>query len=586
MKTQRSSRRRLAVAIVICFAIVAVFGGRLIDIQLVQADTLKTQSLDRRAIAQALYAPRGDIVAADGTVLADSVTRYDVTASPANVSTKGFPRTVDGKSSTVLPQDAAAEIAGITGQDKDAVYALLTKNPKSNYVLVSSAVTTADMRKLQALKIPYLYFPNHPIRTYPDGAIAGNLVGFMGTDGPSAGLERSYDKCLASTNGSETYERGADGVQIPGSVVTTKPAKPGGTLKLTIQPDLQWYAQQAIQQQAQAIGAQQATAVVFEIKTGHILAAADWPSVDPNDYNATPDPATLYSQLFQRQYEPGSVFKGMSAAILIDTGHDTPTSHATVPWSYRFPDGAVVHDAEVHGVEHLTLTGVLQQSSNVGISMLGGDLSQSVRDDYMRKFGLGSPTGAGLNTEASGSIQKLPWDNQTNYNVLYGQGVAATALQVANIYQTLGNGGERLPLTMVAGCTNADGTTTDVPAEKGTQVVKQSTAKTVVNMLESVVDSGPLSSTTKIKGYRVAGKSGTAEVPENGVYSSDRIVSFVGIAPAENPQYGVLVTYTKPTTMKTSAAAAPTFKKIMTQVLTKYHVPPSTTPSSYPATTW
>ncbi len=586
MKNQRSTRRRLAIAIVICFAVVAIFGGRLVDIQVVQAETLKTQSFDKRAIAQTLYAPRGEIVDADGTVLADSVTRYDVTASPRNVEAKGFERTVKGKKTTVSPQDASGEIAAVTGQSADAVYSSLTKNPKSDYVLVASAVTTADMRKLQALHIPYLYFQNHPIRTYPDGAVAGNLIGFMGTDGPSAGLELSDDKCLASTNGSQTYERGADGVQIPGSSVTTKAAKPGGTLKLTIDGDLQWYAQQAIQQQGQAIGAQSATAVVFEVKTGHILAAADWPSVDPNDFNATPDPATLYSQLFQQQYEPGSVFKGMSAAILIDTGHDTPTTGVTVPWSYRFPNGARVNDAEVHAPERLTLTGVLQQSSNVGISMLGGDLSQKVRDDYMKKFGLGTPTGAGLNTEASGSIQKLPWDNQTNYNVLYGQGVAATALQVANIYQTLGNGGVRIPLTMIAGCTSADGKTTDAPSGQGTRVVKDSTAKTVVNMLESVVDSGPLSSGTKIPGYRVAGKSGTAEVPENGVYSSDRIVSFVGIAPATDPQYGVLVTYTKPTTMKTSSAAAPTFKKIMTQVLTKYHVPPSTTPSTYPATTW
>ncbi|MCU1556685.1 MAG: peptidoglycan glycosyltransferase [Microbacteriaceae bacterium] len=168
----------------------------------------------------------------------------------------------------------------------------------------------------------------------------------------------------------------------------------------------------------------------------------------------------------------------------------------------------------------------------------------------------------------------------------YGQGIAVSAIQLAGAYQTIANGGVKLPLKLVESCTAADGTVSDVPSNVGTRVISEQSSKTVVNMLESVVTGGELSKTLKIPGYRVAAKSGTAEVAANGRYTSDRIVSLAGIAPAENPQYVVLVTYTKPAIMKSSAAAAPTFHKIMSEVLTRYRVTPSTTPSTTPPTNW
>jgi cell division protein FtsI (penicillin-binding protein 3) len=585
----RRSRHRLALAIVVVFAIVGVFAARLVDIQLVQADQLNADSLSKRAISIPTYAARGKIIDSNGVVLADTVNRYDVTASPENIAligSGGFTRKAkDGTKSTVTVMEAATEIATLTKQDPATVFQTLTKHPTSNYALVTKEVDTATMRAIGALDIPGIYFQLHPARTYPDGSVAGSLVGYMNTDGPGGGLELGDNKCLQSTDGSSTYEQGADGVQIPGSVVTTKASTPGGTLKLTIDSDLQWFAQQAIAEQGTAIGAQSGTAIVLRVKDFHLMAVADWPSVDPNNINGTPI-GNVGSLAFSAQYEPGSVFKAMSAATIIDTGTGTSTMQATVPWHWVSPEGAIVNDFAPHPIQHLTLTGVLQNSSNVGISMLGSQVPEKTRLEYMKRFGLDQTTAVKFLGEATGSIQPLPWDSQTHYNVLYGQGVSATALQVAQIFGTLGNGGLRLPTTLVESCTKPDGTVTDVPSTTGIRVVSETTAKTVTNMLESVVQGGDLSQAVKIPGYRVAGKSGTAEVASNGRYTGDRVVSFAGIAPAENPQYVVVVTYTKPATMKSSAAAAPTFKKIMSQVLTKYRVPPSTTPSTYPATTW
>ena len=590
MTNPRRSRRRLALAIVVVFAVVGVFAVRLVDIQIVRADQLTSDALNKRAVEVPTYAARGEMVDTNGVVLANSVNRYDVTVSPANFAEMdaagGFTVVAkDGTKTTMTVMQAATELAGLTKQDPATVYQSLTKNPKSNYALVTKSIDLATRRAIEKLKIPGVIFQFHPKRAYPNGAVAGNLTGYMGTDGPGGGLEVTANKCLASTNGSTTYEQGADGVQIPGSAVTTKASAPGGNLKLTIDSDLQWFSTQAIAEQGTAIGAQSGTAIVLRIKDFHLMTVADWPAVDPNNVDGS-DSANYGSRAFTAQYEPGSVFKSMSASMLIDTGIGSPTMQAVVPPHWVTPEGSIINDAAPHPEQHLTLTGVLQNSSNVGISKLGSQVPETTRLEYMKKFGLGQATAVGFLGEARGYINPLPWDSQTRYNVLYGQGVSATALQVAQIFGTLGNGGMRLPTTLVESCTRADGSVGNLPSTTGTRVVSESTAKTVVNMLESVVQAGELSKAVNIPGYRVAGKSGTAEIAGPKGYTGDRVVSFAGIAPAEDPEYVVVVTYTKPATISTSAAAAPTFKKIMSQVLTKYRVPPSTTPSTYPATTW
>ncbi|MET0992223.1 MAG: penicillin-binding protein 2, partial [Lacisediminihabitans sp.] len=568
MNATRSTRRRLTLAVAMVIAIVGLFVFRLVDIQVVQADELNRQSYNKRAVAMTTYAPRGDIVDADGVKLATSVTRYDITMAPINI--KPFDRkNKDGTRTSVSVQQQANEIAAITKQDPAAVLTAMTKNPTANYALVSKAVDTATLRAIQKLGIPGIVAVNHPVRIYPNGQVAGNIVGFIGTDKPLNGIETLENSCLASKDGTSTYERGADGVQIPGSAVTDTPAKPGGTVKLTLDSDLNWFSQDALQQQATAIGAVSATALVLRVKDAALMAVADWPSVDPNDVNATAKdhPEYLGSKAFSDYYEPGSTMKGLTASILIDSAAATPTSKVTVDSAWTSPEGHTIHDATPHARENLTLTGVLQQSSNVGISQLAGNFSQKVRHDYLEKYGFGKATAVDFQGESSRGIPSLPWNSILKYDISYGQGIAVTAAQLVSAYQGLANGGVHLPLKLVEGCTAPDGTVTDVPDATGTRVVSEQTSKTVVNMLESVVAGGELSKLASIPGYRVAGKSGTAEVAKpTGGYGTDRIVSFMGIAPAENPQYIVLVTFTKPTTIKTSAAAAPTFKKIMTEV--------------------
>lgn len=583
MVYQRTTRRRLAIAIVLTIAIVSIFVVRLVDIQVVRAADFNSESLNKRAIEQSIPAPRGPIVDENGVVLADSVTRYDITSSPRNVSE--FTRTSkDGTEKKVSVFEAVTEIAGLTGTQPNDLLLALTKNPSADWAMLVKELDTATFRSIRDLNIPWVYFEPRPHRTYPLGAVAGNLVGFVGTDGPQNALEATENSCLASTDGSSTYERGADGVRIPGSTVTTKQAVPGGTLKLTIDSDLQWFVQQAIAEQAISIGAESAMATVVRVKDAHIMAMADWPAVDPNNVDGTAV-QFLGSRSFNYMFEPGSIMKALSASMLIDQGAATPATQVEVPYVWFTPDGARIRDAEYHGIEHLTLTGVLEESSNVGMSKLSTRLPQEIRYDYMKKYGLGQQTAVGFQGEADGILAKQ-WNVQKNYDINYGQGISVTLAQMASAYQAIGNGGVRVPLTLVQGCTKADGTVTDLPSTAATRVVSEAAATTTVQMMESVVTGGWLSSDLTIPGYRIAAKTGTAEVAENGVYTDDSIVSVAGIVPADNPQYVVIVTYVKPKTMSTSAAAAPTFTKIVKQLLKTYRVPPSTgTDPGFP-TTW
>jgi len=574
--TRKSMRRRTAVTIVAIAAIMGIFLVKLVDIQVVRAAELDQQSINKRSVSLPITGTRGQIIDSNGVVLANTVLRWNFSVSPSVAVKEGMSK---------LTKDTNA-IGKITGQGGPAVLKIITdavkQNPGSLYAPIIKGVDVDTLNKLVALNIPWLYAARQQARTYPDGAVAGNLVGFMSSDNrPLAGIEYSQNKCLAGTNGEEVYQRGADDVAIPGSKVVTKKASDGGDVVLTIDSDLEWFAEQRLAEAVQELGGTYGIVTVMEAKTGKLKAVAEYPSVDPNDVTATP-PKYRGSQAFTSPFEPGSTFKALTAAALLDQGLATPSSRVLAPYHFTSGKGASLSDAEHHPDWRLTLTGVLMLSSNTGISILGSRMSDETHYDYLTKFGVGTKTAVGFPGESGGILHPWQqWDDQTRYATLFGQGVSATAIQVASAYQALGNNGVREPVQLVEGCRHPDGTITHPTLPKPTKVVSAKAANETLEMLESVTTEGQLTKLLNIPGYRVAAKTGTAQQADgNGGYkASTYLVSVTGVAPVDDPQYVVSVNIANPVTITSSTAAAPLFKTIMSQVLKTYRVKPSTTPS-------
>lgn len=587
MLSARSSRLRRTVALAIIVIMSLVFLVRLVDVQVTSAAALNADALEKRAVPVTVPSLRGDIVDRNGVVLATTDERYDVNLSPKNTKLNGgvfWGPDIERGAGTieVTTEEAFEQIGEVTGQTAAEIQTIVDEaleiNPKSDFASVKRSIDLAQLNKLKALNIPWLTFDYNHKRTYPNGAIAGNLIGFSGTDQvPQAGIEVSQTECLTGVDGIETYERSADGVALPGSVVVTRKAVNGGDIQLTIDRDLQWEAQQTINAQVQEVSAAWGLAVVIDVKTGELVAVAEDGSVDPNDVDAS-DPAKREARSFVAPYEPGSTFKMITASALIDQGAASPTTQNLTP-DYLEPEpGVRFGDAFSHAPMPWTLTGILTQSSNVGTAMLGTQLNADIRYDYLQRFGIGTSTSAGLPLEDSGLLYPPEqWDRQTSYNTTFGQGLSSTIVQTAGAYQAIANGGVRVPPTLVKGCETADGKVTAPERQDNVTAVTEDTASQVMHMLETVVDQGWFNKIIDIPGYRIAGKTGTAEQSDGqGGYRGDFVHSFAGIFPAEDPQYVAVTSIAYPTAGDGSVAALTTFREVAEATIRTFQIPPST----------
>ncbi len=564
-----------------------IFVGRLVQIQIFQAGEINKISLASRSVTQVVPAIRGQIQDSTGKALAKTVLKYDINVAPVNV--KAVTKKINGVTTTIPVEQIAAQMAGIMGMTPAEVMTKIIGT--GQYSNVKRGVTTDVYAQLKKLDIPWVYYDAVPSRTYPSGALAGSLIGFLTTDGkPMGGIESEMNSCLAGVDGKESFEKGEDGIKIPSSVVTTTKAVNGKNVKLTINADLQYFSQQVLTSNWARLKADWATAVVIEVKTGRILVAAEAPTMDPNAPGKSTEEAR-HARVFESQFEPGSVIKAITAASLIETGLANPESRVVAPYAWTVPKsgGYRVTDSHSHGPDKLTLTGVLRDSSNTGIMMMGQKVPVATRFDILTKFGMGKKTAINFPGESAGIVPPLDkWDNIKKYVSMFGQGFSVTPIQSAMMYQAIANNGVRLEPRLVEGCDDGKGNFVATPKQPGVQVVSASTARTTIDMLEKVVEEGGIGRHAGVPGYRVAGKAGTAQItdPATGQYGRLHAISFIGMAPADNPQYVVAVTAFKSRTVSNSMGATPIFKAIMQQVLRTYRVPPSTTKSANIATEW
>jgi cell division protein FtsI (penicillin-binding protein 3) len=376
-------------------------------------------------------------------------------------------------------------------------------------------------------------------------------------------------------------EVGSGGNPIPSGIDESTPATDGDTVKLTLDQDLQFVTDQRLAAACQDGATTRASAVVLDVKTGHVAAMGSCPGYDPGNYSKT-DPNLLGNPAVSDVFEPGSVMKGVTLSAALEEGKAKPDTVLSVPGHIQAGD-KVVTDAHDHAPINWTVTGILAHSSNVGAIMLAREVGDATLERYMRAFGLGGKTGIELPGESGGILQKSQdWTASRAANVPIGQGVSVTTLQMASIYQTIANGGVRIAPRIVDSVTSPGGRVVDAPQPESTRVISEDTAKKMAYMLEAVVGPGGTAPLGQIEGFRVAGKTGTAQRanPACNCYDGGGYVTtFVGFAPADDPKYVVAVDLERPSSdAEGGQVAAPVFADIMKYALTAGGVVPSGTP--------
>ncbi|SEF10308.1 cell division protein FtsI (penicillin-binding protein 3) [Streptomyces sp. Ag109_O5-10] len=574
--------------------VLLVFVGRLLQVQAVDASAYAAKAEQNRYVVHTLAAERGGITDRNGVALAISEDAYDITADPTMFTGKQL-KVSDG------PEQAAALLAPILGKSQaDLVKLLRPANRDLRYVRLATRQTPQVWKQIKDLKaaltakagtgdntvnvLAGVFADPSSQRVYPNGDLAAGILGWVNADGKGGGgIEQQLDKQLTGKDGKIRYAQ-SGGREVPTAGSTETPAVPGSDVELTIDRDIQWAAQNAISEQVKKSKADRGYVVVQDTQTGQILAMADSPGFDPNDLS-TADADAMGNAAVQDAYEPGSTAKVMSMAAVLEENAATPLTHVVVPNRLHRGDRLFKDDVD-HDTWYLTLNGVLAKSSNIGTILATGQLGRTqeqanqVLYSYLRKFGIGSYSGLGFPGETKG-ILAAPgkWSTSQQYTIPFGQGFSINAMQAASVYSTIANGGVRVEPTLVRGAKGADGRFTPAAQPKKARVISQKTAKTLAEMLESVVDDEQgTGAKAAIPGYNVAGKTGTANRvdPATGRYRG-YTSSFAGFAPADKPRITVYCAIQNATAGSYFGGqiCGPIYKQVMEFALKTLQIPPT-----------
>ncbi|WP_222263818.1 peptidoglycan D,D-transpeptidase FtsI family protein [Modestobacter marinus] len=560
---QRDLRNRWGMVFMVLLLVLVVC--RLVFLQGVDGAALAQAAEDSRMRTYPIEAVRGQITDRNGQVLAYSVDAERVVADPEVVED---------------PARTALALTTLLGVPAEELTEKLSRDTR--YVVLAEEVAPDVADRVRELGLGGLVYEYDPVRLYPAGAVGGQIVGFVGVDGQGlAGIEQTFEEELAGSDGEERVEVDGSGNPIPSGIDDTTAATDGDSVQLTLDEDLQYVVQERLDTACADGATKSASAVVLDVQTGEVAAMAACPGYDPGNYSQT-DPDLLGNPVVSNVYEPGSVMKAVTLAAAVEEGKATPGTVLSVNGHIQAGD-TVVTDAHDHAPINFTLTGILAKSSNVGTIMMAREIGDGTLERYLRAFGLGSETGVELPGESGGILEdSADWTESRAGNVPIGQGISVTTLQMASVYQTLANDGVRIPPRVVASVTAPDGTVTDTPRPEGTRVVSESTAEAMTYMLEAVVGPGGTAPLGEVDGFRVVGKTGTAQRanPECSCYTGGGyFTTFVGYAPADDPQYVVAVDLERPTSSAEGGqVAAPVFSDVMRYALTAGGVVPSGAP--------
>lgn len=554
---------------ILCIAFVlSLFAARLFQLQGVDANAYASMAEDESTQTVALHAGRGAIVDRNGVELASTVDAVALTADPT------------------MTADSATRIAAILHRKLNLDYfdtVNRLRKPDTRFVYLARRVPVwkadAVTSALEKADLVGVFTERDPLRTYPDGDAASSLVGVVGADDKGlSGLEYQFEDLLSGDDGQATYILSPSGERIPLSDSTVDEPEAGVGLQTTIDRDVQWWADRRLGRAVRDTGSAWGTAITMDVRTGEIVQFSQSPGFDPNRVGSLVED-DMVNRGAQFVYEPGSVQKILTYGGLADAGAVTPRTRIKVPGEYRV-DSYEINDDWAHGTIKLTATGALAKSSNIAAILASQRISRNQLYDYLRSFGLGEQTGVGLPGESKGILAEPDdWSDSQHATIAFGQGLSVTAVQMAGAVAAVANGGVYVEPTLVTGYAQPDGSVEAAPEPESHRVISERAARQIAKMMTATTQDGGTAPQAAIPGYRVAGKTGTAQRVDQdtlGYVEGERTISFAGFAPADDPRFMTYVVLDDPKDGSFGGTGAgPVFHDIMSMVLQRYGIPPT-----------
>lgn len=557
----------LTVLLLICFVVITF---RLVSLQLAQGNDYRLQADGQRTSVRTITPNRGEIKIADRfsgqpSTVATSMEKPLVYAIPASMTDR------EGVAKALSP------ILGITEQE------ILDKTADSSkkYVPLKRQLTDEDKKKIEDLNLTGIAFDKETVRFYPEGSFLSQVLGFVGykEDVKTGlyGIEQAFNKYLSGTPGSLAQEGSASGAWIFGARRDQVPAQDGDSILLTIDKTIQFKAENVIKKAVDDNSADSGSIVIMDPKTGAIMAMATYPTFDPNDYAKVEDASVYNNQATLGAYEPGSIFKPITLSAALNEGKITAQTTYNDTGEVNI-DGYTIKnsDLKAHGTQ--TMTQALEESLNTGMIFAKETIGNKKFADYIERFGFGKKTGIEV-PEAKGDLSNLNGNIKVNYHTAtFGQGVSVTPIQMVQAFGAMANGGKMMKPYLVNARITGTGKVEETKPQEVGQPITLQTASTISAMMVNVVENGH-GKRAAVKGYYVAGKTGTAQVPKKdggGYETNNNIGSFAGFAPVEDPRFVMLVRVNHPRTVSfAESTAAPAFGTMAQFLLQYFNVPPT-----------
>jgi stage V sporulation protein D (sporulation-specific penicillin-binding protein) len=543
----------------------------IVRLQLILPEKAKSGDLGKNLRRESIVAKRGAIYARDMTPLAITSIRYYVCADPTLVREREKTALMLSSILEEPYEDILKRLSMTRANGKPVRFQWVKRD-------VDAQVAEGLLRLIRQGKLKGIFIGREAKRTYPCGKLASQLLGFVNRDGSvKEGIELKWDKVLSGKDGVKLVEVNAKGEPIVGGEVEVVEPVDGKSLVLTIDPAMQSDVEELLERAVKDLEAKAATAVVMELKTGEILAAASIPSFDPNMYNKA-DPQCYQNRVTTFVYEPGSAFKVIVAAIGLDSNVISESSKAYCGGKLKVGNSTInCWVGAGHGMQ--TLPDAIKNSCNVVMAQFAMRIPKKTLWRYLLKFGFAKPTGCGV-IESSGWIDPPEvWDKARHANLGFGYGIAVTPLQVLNAVATIARGGLLLKPKLIKAIIDEKGQRHSLEHEEGEYVISPATAAKVRKMMELVVLEGT-GKKALASGYRCAGKTGTTrKMIEGKGYGQDVICSFVGFFPADSPTVAAIIVIDEPKRNKwASQTAAPLFSELVKTVALHMSIPPTNPP--------